>query len=45
MADYNIAKRIEARNYLQQIYYEILSEIDVESVEAFEYSSCADTSR
>ncbi len=35
----------KARNYLQQFYYEILSEIDVELVEAFEYSSCADTSR
>jgi len=31
----------KARNYLQRIYYEILGEIDVEPVEAFEYSSQA----
>ncbi len=31
----------KARNYLQRIYYEILGKIDVESVEAFEYSSRA----
>ena len=31
----------KARNYLQRIYYEILGEIDVELVEAVEYSSQA----
>ena len=31
----------KARNYLQQIYYEILGEINFEPIEAFEYSSQA----